>query len=244
MAAQAKLYWLRISHPSQAVRLMLERKGIAYETVELLPGIHPLLLRLHGFGDTTVPAMKFAGRRVQGSRQIARALEDFQPEPHLYPTDAEARRAVEDAERWGEFALQPLPRRYFRWALKKHRPIRRRAIELMGMPAPGLLAELNRPFIGALARKVGSTDESARGDLAQLPALLDHVDALLAEGVIGGDEPNAADYQIGTSVRILEALEDLAPLVAGRPAAEHAARILPELPVRGKLPSVARPEWH
>jgi glutathione S-transferase len=243
MAAQAKLYWLRISHPSQAVRLMLERKGIAYETVDLLPGIHPIQLRLRGFGDTTVPAIKLAGRRIQGSRQIARALEDHRPEPPLYPTDPEARRAVEDAERWGEFVLQPLSRRYFRWALKKHRPIRRRAIELMGMPAPGLLAELNRPFIGALARKVGSTDESARCDFAQLPVLLDHVDALLAEGVIGGDEPNAADYQIGTSVRVLENFEDFAPLVAGRPAAEHAARILPQRAVRGRLPSVARPEW-
>jgi glutathione S-transferase len=241
--AQVKLYWFSISHPAQAARLMLERKGIPYETVDLLPGIHPLLLRAHGFADTTVPALKLDGRRIQGSRQIAHALEEYQPEPHLYPTDPERRRAVEQAERWGEFVLQPLPRRYFRWALKKHRPIRRRAIELIGMPAPGLLAELNRPFIGALARKVGSTDESARADLAQLPIILDHVDALLAEGVIGGDEPNAADYQIGTSVRILESLEDFAPLVAGRPAAEHAARILPKLPVRGTLPSVARPEW-
>jgi glutathione S-transferase len=245
MAAKAPvtLYWIRISHPAQAARLMLERKGIPYETVELQPGTHPLLLRLHGFGDTTVPALKLDGRRVQGSREIARALEERQPEPHLYPTDPERRRAVEEAERWGEFVLQPLPRRYFRWALRRHRAIRRRAIEMAGMPAPALVAVLYRPVIGALARKVGSTDESARADLAQLPGLLDHVDALLADGVIGGEEPNAADYQIGTSVRILETFEDFAPLLAGRPAAEHAARILPRLPVRGRLASAALPEW-
>ena len=34
----AKLYYLTLSHPSQAARLMLERKGIDHEIKELFPG--------------------------------------------------------------------------------------------------------------------------------------------------------------------------------------------------------------
>jgi len=53
---------------------------------------------------------------------------------------------------------------------------------------------------------------------------------LIADGTIGQDDPNAADFQIGTTVRVFLAFEDLAPLVEGRPAAALAKRILPEYP--------------
>jgi len=32
--------------------------------------------------------------------------------------------------------------------------------------------------------------------LGRLRGLLDHVDALVAEGTIGGEQPNAADFQV------------------------------------------------
>ena len=43
------------------------------------------------------------------------------------------------------------------------------------------------------------------------PAKLDHVDALAADGVIGGEEPNAADLQIGATLRVLLTVGDLHP---------------------------------
>jgi glutathione S-transferase len=52
---------------------------------------------------------------------------------------------------------------------------------------------------------------------------------LISEGVIGGDEPNAADLQIATSVRAILTVQDLKPLFEGRPAAELAMRYLPDL---------------
>jgi glutathione S-transferase len=113
---RAKLYSLSLSHPSQAARLMLERKGIQHEVDDLLPGFHPVLLRLAGFRGGTVPALRIAGRRVQGSLSISRALEAIQPEPALFPAEPERRLAVEQAEAWGERELQPRPPRIFRWA--------------------------------------------------------------------------------------------------------------------------------
>ena len=97
-----KLYALALSHPSQAARLMLEHKGIEHEVKDLFPGAHPAQLRLAGFRAGTVPGLKIDGRRVQGSLDISRALDDLQAEPRLFPADPEQRRAVEDAEAWGE----------------------------------------------------------------------------------------------------------------------------------------------
>jgi glutathione S-transferase len=79
-----------------------------------------------------------------------------------------------------------------------------------------------------------------RSDLERLPALLDRVDALIAEGTIGGEEPNAADLQIGSSLRALGALPQLAPLLDGRPAGELAQRMFPGYP---RVPPALPAEW-
>ena len=161
----AKLYSLSLSHPSHAARLMLERKGIEHEVVDLLPGMHPWTVRMRGFRGQTVPALRIDGRRIQGSREISRALDELQPDPPLLPSPA-----VEAAERWGEAALQPLPRRMFRWGAVHRRDFRRWiAGDVVGMPAPALMAELNIPVARRLASVVGARDESVRAALAQLP---------------------------------------------------------------------------
>ncbi len=67
---------------------MLELKGVEYELAEVLPGTQRMYLRLAGFRGGTVPALKLDGRRVQGSRSIARALEQLRPEPSLFPAGA------------------------------------------------------------------------------------------------------------------------------------------------------------
>ena len=61
-----------------------------------------------------------------------------------------------------------------------------------------------------------------------MPEVLDHVDELIAKGVIGGEPPNAADFQIATSVRALLTVKDLAVVTDGRPAADLAMRLIPE----------------
>jgi glutathione S-transferase len=237
----AKLYALAFSHPAQAARLMLERKQIEHEVVDLLPGMHPILLRAAGFRGTTVPALRIDGRRIQGSRVISRELDELVPEPALFPSDPGRRRAVEEAEEWGERALQPVPRRMFRWAVSRDAELRRWFAQQMGMPAPGLMATLNTPIAHTLARKVHADDTRVRADVLGLPASLDHVDALIADGTIGGDEPNAADFQIGPSVRLLMNFPQLEPMVEGRPAAGLAVRMMPTF--RWQVPPFLPDEW-
>jgi glutathione S-transferase len=238
----AKLYSLELSHPSHAARLMLERKGVEHRVVNVMPGFHPPVVRAAGFRRETVPALKVDGRRVQGSREIARFLEQVRPDPPLFPADAERRRAVEKAELWGERVLQPTPRRAFRWATANHLHFRRWiAGDVMGLPAPAVMARLNTPLARRFARTSGAVDEVIRGDMAELPERLDHVDALIASGVIGGEEPTAADFQIGTTIRVLLAWEDLRPLIEPRPCGDLARRVLPDYPE--PIPRVLPRDW-
>jgi glutathione S-transferase len=235
-----KLYSIAVSHPARTAGLMMRHKGIDFEVVDLLPGSQRVLLRRHGFSEGAVPALEIDGRKVQGSLAISRALEELKPDPPLFPPDPEQRAAVEEAERWGEAVLQPLPRNLFRWSLARDRNLRRAFGELVGTPAPDFGAVLMQPVAWYFARIVsGATDESVREELASLPERLDRVDELIAAGVIGGEQPNAADFQIATSVRVLLNFSQLAPLAESRPAAELAMRIIPRFgrPLPVELPA-------
>ena len=221
------LYCTPPSPPSHSARLMLEHKGLEHRMVWLLPGLWPALLRTRGFQGGTVPAIKIDGRRLQGSRVISRALEEAKPEPALFPADPERRREVEDAERWGDEVLQDVPRRIVRW-ISVHRPESRVMIARdIGVPLPRFAAWINAPSARHLARKVDADGQIERA-IAQVPEALGHVDELISSGVIGGDQPNAADFQIATSVRALLTVEDLRPVTERRPDAELAMRFLPE----------------
>jgi glutathione S-transferase len=97
------------------------------------------------------------------------------------------------------------------------------------------------PVIAIERRINDARDEAVRADLVALPALLDRVDQLLAAGVIGQRVPNAADYQIATSIRLLMCFEDLAGIVECRPCGAYALRLVPEFP--GLVPSVIPSGW-
>ena len=179
--------------------------------------------------------MKVDGRRIQGSTLISRELEELKAEPPLFPSDSEKRIAVEEAERWGDEVLQDVPRRIVRW-MSVHRPETKVMIARdVGIPFPALRG-LDQCAGGPhLANKVDADGEIQRA-IAQVPEVLDHVDELIADGVIGGDEPNAADFQIATSVRALLNVEDLDPVTKGRPAGRPrdaaTARVRHRLPGR------------
>jgi glutathione S-transferase len=235
------LYGTPPSPPSHSARLMLEYKDIDHRMVWLLPGLWPALLRTRGFRGGTVPAMKIDGRRLQSSREISRALDEAQAEPALFPADPQRRLEVEEAERWGDEVLQDVPRRIVRW-LSVHRPETKVMIARdTGIPLPRFAAWINTPAAKHLANKV-EADERIQDAAASVPQVLDHVDELIAKGVIGGDQPNAADFQIATSVRQLLNVGDLDPITRDRPASELAMRLIPEFGTDFP-PGLLPPEW-
>ncbi len=210
---------------------MLEYKGIKHKVVNLVPGTHAALLRPLGFRHGTVPALRLDGRRTQGSRAIARVLEEAQPEPPLFPADPQERLRVQEAERWGDKVLQLAPRRLGGWINVRRPELRIKLAREAGVPAARLVGSVGWPVAWYFAHKVGANDtKGVRRTVEMLPAQLDHVEELLDEGTIGGKQRNVADFQIGTSVRLLMTFEDLAPVLDGRKAARFATELMPNYP--------------
>ena len=176
-----KLYVIPGSHPSKAAELMLEHKGIPFKRVDLVTAMHRPALKLLGFPRKTVPAMKADDRKVQGTREISRTLDELKPDPPLLPSDE-----VREAERWGDDELQSIPRRLAWWALlhlsgKERTEAARLSLQgyRVGLPI-GIAARTVLPIAKRSASYNNSTDEAVKADLAVLPEKIDHVDALLA----------------------------------------------------------------
>jgi glutathione S-transferase len=238
----ARLYVIPASHPSITAELMLRHKGIEYKRTDLLPVISKGVLRAVGFSGITVPALKIDGSKVQGSRPIARELDQLRPEPPLFPADPEQRAAVEEAERFGDEELQHPIRQILWWGMKRDRAPLRSYSEgaKIGMPI-GLAVKTAAPIVALSARFNEADDENVKRDLVALPGLLDRVDELIAAGTIGGEQLNAADFQIATSLGLALTLADLKPHIEGRPAGALAKRIVPDYP--GHMPPILPAEW-
>ena len=238
----AKLYVIPASHPSRAAMLMLDLKRITFKRVDLMPVVSKGALRVAGFTGTTVPALKIGGRKVQGSREIARELDRVEPQPPLLPAEPERRTAVESAEAWGDETLQPLARRVLWNALRRDRAPLAGYSEgaRLGVPI-GLAVKTGQPLVSLSARFNQATDEKVRADLAALPGALQRIDDWIAEGVLGGDQLNAGDLQVGTSLRLLMTLQDLREAIAARPAGELAMRVDPDYP--GDAPPILPAAW-
>jgi glutathione S-transferase len=236
------LYALPGSHPCAAVEAALQLKSMAYKRVDLLPTVEVLLGPLL-YGGTTVPGMRIDGERLVGSRRIMRRLDELVAEPPLLPRPGDPSYArVLEAERWGDEVLQRVPRRLIYAAFLRRPAAMESYAANAKLPLPRALLRPAMPLTARLmALKNGARDESARADLAALPRQLDRVDGWIAEGLLGGERPNAADLQIGSTVRMLMSIGDVRPLVAERPAAEL-TRYFP--PMVGEMPAGVLPaDW-
>ena len=234
--AALTLHVLPPSHPCMTVEAALRRKGLEYEKVSLTPGPHVKeMVRVYGEGNTTVPGLLVGDEPVHGSRAILERLERIEPDPPLYPEPIAS--AVREAERWGDEELQDLGRR-LPWGALHFRP------EAMGtFGGGGALdpagTDFAMTYVHGTWKYHGITAERLAEDLAGLPEKIDHVDALARDGVIGGDEPNAADLQIAATVRVLLTVADLQPLIEDRAAGDLARRLFPDYP--GEIPRGAFP---
>jgi glutathione S-transferase len=225
---RATLFGIPASHPSLAAELMLRHKRIAYRRIDFVTAVHRVLVRALGFPAGTVPAVRIDGARVQGTTDIARALDALAPSRPLFPADPELRREVEMANAWGDEVLQPIARRMIWNAIKHDRSSAATYLEgqRMGVPT-GVAARLIAPVAMAAWRVNRATDENAHRDLAALPGHLDRVDDLIRRGVIGGSERNVADFQIGTSVSMLLTIGHTRPMIEGRPSERLARDVVP-----------------
>jgi glutathione S-transferase len=250
-AMQTKLYVIP-THPCRTAMLMLEHKGILYRRIGLPAALHPLALRLHGFrGNTapfrhiddrphrvlaladrigTVPALLFDGNRVMRNRDIARFLDEVQPDPPLFPAKPDRRLAVEEAERWGDEVLQMAARRLLLAAMLRgpdgivNRGEDGRLGPLISRHETARFAVAR--LVARLAFAVNARSED--GLLATLPGMLDRIDAWIEAQVLNGEQLYAADFMIVTSLALLCYRPDVAAELERRPTIRLIDRVLPE----------------
>lgn len=246
-----KLYVIPGSHACRSAMLMLEHKRVPYRRVDIVTLLHPVVVRLHGFdaggqrreaggrrplglrlGDRlgTVPALDADGHRVSTNHGIARFLDERHPEPPLLPADPGRRAAVEEAERWANETLQMAARR-----IPGNAVVRDPAAFSRGA-GDGRLGYLlykrelaRRVIFPKILGKIFVADP-ARDDelLAELSAMLDRIDAWIADGVLGADQLNVADFMVAPSLALILYRRDVRPMFEGRPALELVDRLLPE----------------
>jgi glutathione S-transferase len=176
------------------------------------------------------------GEPVHGSRAIFTRLEELAPEPTLYPEPIAD--AVRAAEKWGEAEFQDHGRRIF-WGAAHFRP------NSMGsFGGPGPLDPATTDFAITLIRRVWKHRNITAGEvgtlLEGLPAELDRIDGYVAEGIMGGESPTAADLQIGATLGLLGTCGDIRPLIDARPSGEVLRRFFGEY--EGHIPAGAFPD--
>ena len=234
-----RLYTVPASHPCDAVVAALELKHIPYRRVELIP-LSQVLLGPLLYGGPTVPGMRLEGERLVGSRAIMRRLDSLAPEPPLLPAPGEPAYAqVLEAERWGDEVFQAVPRRLIDVAFLRAP----RAMLSYGadskLPIPDALLAPSAPLLARLmALRNHASEEGARTDIAGLRRQLERIDGWVSEGLLGGEQPNAADLQIGSTIRLLYSIADLRPLLDDHPATSL-MRYFP--PLVGEVPAGTLP---
>ncbi|HEX8208511.1 MAG TPA: glutathione S-transferase family protein [Solirubrobacteraceae bacterium] len=257
------LYVIPGSHACRAAILMLEHKGLPYRVVEFVTLTHPVMSRLHGFdagGETriagrhrtlgirlgdrlgTVPGLKADGRRISTNRGIARFLDERHPDPPLLPADPAQRAAVEEAEAWANEHLQMQARRIL--GISAARDPERFSRDV-GDGRMGYLLyrseRVRRLIIPRILTRVFAVKRREDDELLDdLRAMLDRIDAWIEQGVIGGEQPNAADLMIAPSLALILYRPDVRPLFEGRPALALVDRFLPE-PASSPGPAAAQP---
>ncbi len=233
---EIKLHVLPPSHPCMTARAALDLKGLEYEVVTLDMGKHgDQVEELYGEGRRTVPGMLVGGEPVHGSTAILERLDQLVPDNPLYPDGIGD--GVREAELWADGHLQDLGRR-LPWGALYFRP------EAMGTfggggPLDPAGTDFAMKFIRATWKYHGITSVKLAEDLATVPAMVERIEAFAADGLIDGDQPTAADLQIGSTIRVLLTVGDLHPAFEGSAAERIARRYFPDYD--GLVPAGAFP---
>jgi glutathione S-transferase len=231
------LWHIKISHYNEKARWALDYKGIPYELRAPMPGTHRITaLRLTRGKHQRLPVMDLEGRRIWDSTAIIAALEDYRPDPPLYPPDAAERERALALEDYFDEELAPRVRRLI-WhhTLPDTDATTDAVLPDEGAFKRGLL-RATAPVAGRMVRQDYSANE-ANAEEAEIGirAAMDRL-----EDELGGDE-----YLVGDSFSVadLTAAALFTPLLAppGRPWAPDL--VSPLQPMRAELEARPGGEW-
>lgn len=192
-----RLYLFKLSHFCEKARWACDRKGMAYETVTVLPGMHLVTMRRVA-PRRTVPVWVEDGQVIQGSSEIIDYLDVRYPEAPLTPEEPAARA---EALRWESLLDKELGktvRRVFYYhALQDRRYLANQYNHGGPTWGPWFYA-LTMPLILRGVRSLYDVSaESAARDLTRIEAVFAQLDAHLAERrYLAGDRFSRADLTL------------------------------------------------
>lgn len=233
---QITIHVIPNSHPCRTVTEAVRIKGVEHELVVLAPGPHNAdMAAIYGDGRTTVPGMVIDGEAIHGSVAIVERLEAIAPEPALYPEPMAD--AVREAVAWADGEPQDLGRRLV-WGPLRFRP-ESAGTYGGGGPLDPAGVDFMIGFLHGAWRYHRITAVRLAEDLRGFPAMLDQADAYAEAGVLGDEAPTAAGLHLGATLRLLQTVGDLRPLIDARPSGQLARRFFPEY--AGDIPAGAIP---
>jgi glutathione S-transferase len=256
MTADIPLLWhIPLSHFSEKVRWALDYKGIAHRRRVLGSGYLIQVWRATGQGK--LPVLWLDGGAVADSTRIIAALEEYCPDPALYPRDAAARQHALALEDDLDDTLGPALRAAIVTPLFRHDPdIALRVLTTgMGSNAYGGLRPLLRIFPSFYRIRHSISESDLERDRATVAAALDRIEhARQGRAYLVGETFTVADLtaaallgvllqppgnQYPLQVELPLYLQDYRAAVLAHPAAQWAAGIYRRH--RGHSAEVAKP---
>jgi glutathione S-transferase len=189
-----ELYQFEMSHYAEKIRLVLDYKGLAYQKIEVTPGIGQVeLFQLSG--QRQVPVLRDNGDVIADSTKIAEYLDRVYPDKPVIPADPKLRGQCLILEQWADEVLGIDARKGLISCVSQNQSFR---TALLPNSAPDLVRTLvgmvPMDFIGNLGSGIGlgadCVKEALRRDLRSLTAILANQPYLL------GDHPSLADFAV------------------------------------------------
>lgn len=190
------LWHIELSHYNEKARWALDYKQIPHERRVPMPGLHGIrALVLTRGAQRRLPVLGLDGRNIGDSTAIIAALEEYRPEPPLYPADPAERARALELEDWFDENLAP-PLRLFVW---HHTLPDTDAVgaALFTRPSPGRLRMLRA--MAPVAKRMVRTDfhindETAAEARGQVVAGMDRLESeIQPSGYLVGDRFSVAD---------------------------------------------------
>jgi len=191
------LWHIELSHYNEKARWALDYKGIPHERRVPIPGFGHRIRAASLTRGThlRLPVVDLEGRRVGDSTAIIAALEEYRPEPPLYPEDPAERELALELEDGFDEGLAPAVRRYMWFHTLPDPDATAAALFTSPSPSRERLLRLTHP----VARRVVSADygidaESAEASRRTILEAMDEVeDRLGASDYLVGDRFSVAD---------------------------------------------------
>jgi len=190
------LWHIEVSHFNEKVRWALDHKGIEHERRVPMPGLHGAhaLLLTRG-AQRRLPVIELDGQRIGDSTRIIAALEEYRPEPPLYPAEAAQRERALALEDFFDEHLGPDVRRLLWHHTLPDTDATVAALFPEPVPARERLLRATAPVARAFVRRdYGVSEDRARTARAAIGAAMDRVEAeLQPSGYLVGDAFSVAD---------------------------------------------------